>query len=218
MPEDDDLELDQLLARGRLSGRQYDEIERRVLERVAPQRKRWPWIAMLPAAAAACALVALLLPPSGAPSERSGARLPSAIRDGFTARGSSASIGSAPRAAAILDVGCAGRPAHVCCIGDTLMFSVNSNQSAGYLLAFAERVAEPPTRIWYFPASDGTAPSVEARAATTVLSQGVRLGSPHTVGKYRVTAWLSPEPADEAHALEQYQQMHVTPIALEIVE
>jgi hypothetical protein len=51
-----------------------------------------------------------------------------------------------------------------------------------------------------------------------VLSQGVRLGPPHTVGKYRVTAWLSPEPADEAHALEQSERMRVTPVALEIVE
>jgi hypothetical protein len=213
MPEKDDLELDQLLARGRLSGRQYDEIERQVLARVAPRSKRWPWIAVLPAAA----LLALLVFP-GRTNERSGAGSPNAVRDGFTARGSSASNGSARRSAVIVDVGCAGRPAHVCRVGDTLMFSVNSSQAAGYLLAFAERLDDPPARIWYFPASDGSAPSVEPRASTTVLSQGVRLGPPHTVGKYRVSAWLSPEPVDEARALEQYERVLSAPIALEIVE
>jgi hypothetical protein len=98
------------------------------------------------------------------------------------------------------------------------MLSVNNNQTAGYLLAFAERVGSPGGRIWYFPAQDGTAPSVEAKAATAVLSQGVRLGSPHAVGQYRIMAWLSAVPADEAQALEQYRRLHVTPIALEIVE
>jgi hypothetical protein len=217
MSDKDDLELDQLLARGRLSGRQYDEIERRVLEQVAPRSKRWPIVALLPAAALA-AVFAVLVLPSRAPSQRSTEASPLSVRDGFTARGSSASSGGLERAAALVDVGCAGRPAHVCRLGDTLMFSVNGNQAAGYLLAVAERVDGPPARIWYFPTTDGTAPRVEPRATTTVLSQGVRLGPPHALGKYKVTAWLSPEAAGEAHALEQYEGRRPTPIVLEIVE
>ena len=98
------------------------------------------------------------------------------------------------------------------------MFSVNGTRSAGYLLALAERVAGPPVRIWYFPASDGSAPRVEARASTTVLPQGVRLGPPHAVGEYRVMAWLSAQPVDEARALKQFNEVRVTPVALEIVE
>jgi len=218
MPEDDDLELDQLLARGRLSGRQYDEIEHRVLARVVPKSRRWLWTATVPAATLASALVVALVLNVRARSERAGQGFPTAVQDGFTARGHSATSGGVLPAAAVLDVGCAGRPPHVCRLGDTLMFSVNGTETAGYLLALAERVAEPSAHIWYVPASDGSAPRVSARSSTTVLSQGVRLGPPHAVGEYRVMAWLSAEPADEARALQQLSQIHVTPVALEIVE
>jgi hypothetical protein len=218
MSEDDDSELDQLLARGRLSGRQYDEIERRVLARAAPKSRRWLWAASVPVAALACALVVGLRLSVRAPSERSGEGLPTAVPDEFTARGSSASSSGALPVALVLDVGCAGRPPHVCRIGDTLMFSLNGTHSAGYLLALAERVAEPSARIWYFPASDGSAPRVSARTSTSVLAQGVRLGPPHAVGEYRVMAWLSAEPVDEARALQQFNQIRVSPITLEIVE
>jgi hypothetical protein len=219
MPEDDDMELDQLLARGRLSGSQYDEIERRVLAHVAPRSRPRPRIAMLLAAAVACALVIGLVLAGRTPNEPSSKDSRVAVRDdGFTARGNPAANGSARRAGVVLDVGCAGRPAHVCRIGDTLMFSVNNNQTDGFLLAFAERVGGAPGRIWYFPAAGGSAPSVEASASTTVLSQGVRLGPPHAVGQYRVMAWLSAKPADEARALAQSDSIAAIPIALEIIE
>src|SRR3954470_16355287 len=123
MPEDDDLELDQLLARGRLSGRQYDEIERRVLARVAPKSTRSPWTTSLPAATLACALAVGLVLGVRAPSGRSTKDSAPAAPDGFTARGSSATSGGTLPAGALLDVGCAGRPPHVCRIGDTLLFS-----------------------------------------------------------------------------------------------
>jgi len=218
MPEDDDLQLDQLLARGRLSGRQYDEIGRRVLAQVAPKSRRWLWAATVPAATLASALVVGLVLSVRAPSERSAEGLPRSASDGFTARGTSSTSREAPPPAVVLDVGCAGRPSHVCRVGDTLMFSVNGAETAGYLLAWAERVSGPPGRIWYFPASDGSAPHVAVRSSTTVLAQGVRLGPPHAVGQYRVMAWLSAELVDEARALKQFNQIHVTPIALEIVE
>jgi len=213
MPENEDVELDQLLAHGRLSGRQYDEIERRVIQQMAAKRGRWAWTLPLPAAALAVGVLLAVR----AVSERSGDGLPVATHPGFTARGSSPSSGTS-RAPALLDLGCAARPAHVCRIGDTLMFSVNGDPSTGYLLAFAEPVANPGERIWYFPAGHGLSPSVEVRAATTVLPLGVRLGPPHVVGEYRVTAWLSPEPVDEARAQAQGKQIHVAPLALEIVE
>jgi len=218
MPEDDDAELDQLLARGRLSGRQYDEIERHVLARVVPRRTRWLRAAAVPAAALSCAAIVGLMLVGRTASERSHGGLLPAASDGFRARGSSALEGGAPSPAAVLDVGCAGRPAHVCHIGDTLLFSVTGNPSAGYLHAFAERVASPAPRIWYFSAGAANAPLVPARVATNVLTQGVRLGPPHTVGTYRVTAWVAPEAFDEARALEQSERSRVTPIVLAIVE
>ncbi|HKO50538.1 MAG TPA: hypothetical protein VJV79_22600 [Polyangiaceae bacterium] len=222
MSEKDDSELDQLLSRGRLSGRQYDEIERRVLAQVVP-RNRWRWTSFVPAAAlASSALVVGLLLAGREPNERASKDSHAAARElGFTARGSSLSTGGPPRTAAVIDLGCAGRPAHVCRIGDTLMFSVSGNRSVSYLLAFAERVGGPAGRIWYFPVREGSAPLVEARAETSVLSQGVRLGPPHAVGEYRVTAWLSEQPVDEARAHSQsnlVQSAPITPIVLEVVE
>jgi hypothetical protein len=210
--KDDDAELDQLLARGRLSGSQYDQIERRVLEQVAPERRRvWPLLA--PAAALAAALCLWLAvdgrfaqgpdriaardaPPGNAFREKSG---------GTPARG-------------VVSVGCGGANPLACRLGDTLMFSVSAVPNAGYLVAYAERVGEPKTeRIWYFPRADATAPRVEAQTGTAVLPQGVRLGPPHVRGQYRVRAWLSDTPRTRAQ-LEGASHDDEPGITLEIVD
>ncbi|HVR21285.1 MAG TPA: hypothetical protein VMS65_16340 [Polyangiaceae bacterium] len=203
--KDDDAELDHLLARGRLSGSQYDQIERRVLDQVAPKRRVWPLLA--PAAALAAAFCLWIAagrdlaqapgaPPGNAFREKSG---------GTPTRG-------------VVSIGCGGANPLVCRPGDTLMFSVSAVANAGYLVAYAERVGDPKKeRIWYFPRTGATAPRVEAQAGTAVLPQGVRLGPPHVRGQYRVRAWLSEEPATRAQ-LEGASHDEQPGITLEIVD
>ena len=194
-----DSELDQLLARGHLSGSQYDAIEARVLAGVRPERqKRW-WFVLAPAAAAvSLAGVWLLVRPATTPGE-------------FTAKG-----GSSVRAA--IDVGCDSSNPHLCRLGQTLMFSVGANTERGYLAAYAERVGAPASpRIWYFPARGGAAPRVEPAAETRVLDEGVRLGAPHAPGKYKVRAWLSETPVDRDDG-EAVRRASAAEITLEIVE
>jgi len=173
MPEDDDLQLDQLLARGRLSGRQYDEIGRRVLAQVAPKSRRWLWAATVPAATLASALVVGLVLSVRAPSGRSAEGLPRSASDGFTARGTSATSGEAPPPAVVLDVGCAGRPSHVCRVGDTLMFSVNGAETGGIsmLVAVQFRPIVPVVR----PAA--LAVTVHLRCALVLGAMSVIVGA-----------------------------------------
>ena len=194
-----DSELDQLLARGRLSGGQYDAIEARVLEGVRPERrKRW-WFVLTPVTAAVSLVGAwLLVRPATAPGE-------------FTAKG-----GAAVQAA--IDVGCEGATPHVCRLGQTLMFSVGANTERGYLGAYAERAGAPASpRIWYFPARGGAAPLVEPATEMRVLGEGVRLGAPHAPGKYKVRVWLNETPVDRDDG-EAIRRAKAAEITLEIVE
>jgi hypothetical protein len=197
MVKRDDAELDQLLARGRLSGRQYDEIAGRVMKQLAPRRQRWLWPAVVPAAAGV-ALGAWLLV-SGNVLQRPGGRAPagSAAADGFRSKGDlpSAPASEESALAVAFDVGCARAARRVCRLGDTLMFSVPAGAASGYLGAYAERLDEPGARrIWYFPDSSGGSPRIDAASVTRVLTDGVRLGPPHLPGKYRITLWVSPTP------------------------
>ncbi|HEX6272801.1 MAG TPA: hypothetical protein VFZ53_07175 [Polyangiaceae bacterium] len=193
-----DTELDQLLARGRLSGAEYDRIEARVLEGVRPEsRRRW-WFALAPVMAAASLLGVWLLG-AGAPK-----------RDAFTAKG-----GGEPVPAAI-DVGCEGPRPHECRFGQTLMFSVGATAARGYLAAYAERVGATGERIWYFPARNGKPPLIEPAAQTRVLDEGVRLGAPHAAGRYRVHVWLSATPVERTEG-ELARPPGAAELTLEIV-
>lgn len=180
--EKDDLELDQLLSRGRLSGAQYDSIEKRVLERTLPKARAPRWPVLLAAAFASAGAMALVIGRNGGDDGD----------PGFRSKGAETATGS------IVDVGCGGTRSRVCKLGDTLMFSVANVDREGYLAAYAESVDSPDEpRIWYFPTSDGDAPRVTAQSGTTVLSQGIRLGAPHEKGKYRMTLWISELPVDK---------------------
>ena len=195
-----DSELDQLLARGRLSGSQYDSIEARVLEGVRPgRRKRW-WFALAPVTAAASLLGVWLL---GQKATDPGA---------FTPKGG----GDAART--VIDVGCEGARPHVCRLGQTLMFSVGASEERGYLAAYAERVGAPAAdRIWYFPVRNGAQPLIEPATATRVLGEGVRLGAPHVAGRYRVRVWISETPVERSDDAA-LRHGGSTEIHLEIVE
>jgi hypothetical protein len=193
-----DSDLDQLLARGRLSGIDYDRIEERVLERVRPERRtRW-WLALAPATAAASLLGVWLV---GRTTTEPGA---------FTAK----SGGDGART--VIDVGCEGAQPHVCRLGQTLMFSVGASERRGYLAAYAARVDDPSARrVWYFPTPGGELPSIEPSAETRVLGQGVRLDAPHAAGRYRVHVWISETPVERA---DPVTKARTTEIELEIVE
>jgi hypothetical protein len=173
-PADDD--VDELLARGRLSGRQYDEIWPKVLSRIegTSSRRRWglarPLI-LLGALAGSAAGWALFAPSKDV---------------GFAARGASGASGA-------FSLGCASSHRALCRPGETLMFSVNASVAHGHLGAYAERLDEPAHgRIWYFPGSDG-GPVVDPGAATVVLPQGIELGPEQPAGRYRVTIWTAPQ-------------------------
>lgn len=176
----DEEDIDRLLARGYLSGSQYDEIEERVLGGPATSVQRVRLRRIVPAALAFAGLAAAVAFWPRAPSE-------------FTAKGNLAGdVG-------MVDVSC-GRPSpHECRIGDTMIFTVNSALASGYLAAYAVRVgAAEPERIWYFPATDEAGPKIAPGSGTIVLPQGVRVGPEHTVGRYAVTLRLSKTPLARA--------------------
>lgn len=176
---DEEAELDRILADGRLSGRQYDAIEARVMSEVAtpgagarPARSRWlPWAGSALAAAVAAGAL-LLVKLEGEPALR--------------ARGGG-DVASLP-----VTVGCEGPEPTRCALGQTLMFSVPA-EARGHLVAYAEPLDAPgQPRIWYFPTAAGDSPEVAVAERTRVLPEGVRLGAPHAEGRYRITAWLHP--------------------------
>jgi hypothetical protein len=168
----DDDELDKLLARGHLSGAQYDSVEKRVLDRVAPRPKhllRW-----LPLAAAGLVLGVATLH--------------------VTEDSSFRSKGSGP-GPAVINLGCGRELSRDCRAETTLLFTVNAALGSGHFGAYATPLDVPDgERIWYFPDASGKAPIVGPGAGTVVLPSGIRIGSEHASGRYRVTAWLSRQP------------------------
>lgn len=168
-------QVESLLARGYLSGAQYDEIERRVLERTAA-KPRASLRLLAPAAVGVVGLAAGVALWLRAPPK-------------FTAKGEpAAELGA-------VEISC-NRPArHECRLGDTMAFMVNSAVASGYLGAYALRVGAPThERIWYFPSLGEAGPVVARGAGTVVLPEGVRVGPEHQRGRYLVTVWLSKKP------------------------
>jgi hypothetical protein len=181
----DDPKLDEILGRGLLGGPEYEEILKRVLERTvdapAPPAKRrrvWMW-ALFPLAAGVALAGWLSL-------------CSSPTQDRLVAKG------SPEEASGALDIGCAASGRRSCRSGDTLLFTVNSALTSGYLGAYAERIGHPGAggRIWYFPGNSGTAPFVAPGTGTVVLPEGIEIGADHLPGSYRVTLWISDRPLD----------------------
>ncbi len=186
MPDADE-DLERLLANGHLSGRAYDEIEVRVLDRVAPRARltRFQWLlaAALPVTAAAG--LAFSLSREAIDSKESG---------GFTAKGSE------PALAGAVELRCSSERA--CRAGDTLFFLVNTDVAHGYLNASAQRISPPSIeRIRFFPTEGGDSPRVEAAHGTIVVEKGVRLGPSLTPGVYRVDVrWTDGGPSPDPSA------------------
>jgi hypothetical protein len=176
----EDVQLDELLARGSLGGPKYDEILQRVLDRTAtdvhPRRKRWLTWTLVPGGALAAVCAAWLV--CVAPAHR-----------GFVAKG------AGETATGALDVGCGPSGGRVCRTGSTLMVTVNTALASGYLGAYAERSGDPShARIWYFPTASGSTPVVPPGDRTVVVPEGIQIGPEHPPGNYRVTVWVSSRP------------------------
>ena len=169
-----DRRVDELLAGGTLGGPAYDEILERVIARsqVAP-RPFWKrligWFVLPGAVLVPVAAWLLFVHPREAPP---------------TPKGSAG--------AAAVQIGCGPAGGQICHPGDTLMFSVNAALASGHLAAYAERVGDPAReRIWYFPTATGRSPMVPPGSGTVVLPEGIRIGSEHPPGEYRVTVWIA---------------------------
>ncbi len=183
----EEIDLDELLSGGVLSGAQYDEIGARVFQRdLDGARPRMRLAPVLSVAALAAAVGGLFLISNRQLDQASGLR----------SKGAADSVG----AAAMVELGCAGLVSEAgklhCPLGSTLMFSVRASSTPRHLAAFAESQGQTnPEPIWYFPASEGSLATIPASESTVVLDQGVALGAPHQPGRYRVTVRLLDEPA-----------------------
>ena len=167
--------LDRLLAKGRLSGPEKEQIFAALMHdtRRAP-RKRVAMAGGIAAALALCTLVAVLIPRGLDPPTTSELRAKGTVTD-------------RPQ----VEVGCVGP----CRRGATLLFRVESTQPSLRLAAFAS--GSDGNRIWYFPTKDGQLPRLGARTGTAgpqVLAKGIRLGDEHLPGPYRVTILLLRRP------------------------
>jgi hypothetical protein len=188
----DDRELNQILARGQLSGAEYDAIERNVLGQLEAKPRRTPWRALAPAMAIAAGVCVWVL--AKGPGEQHSVRRETETQLGFSEKGEGEGVlGSA---LGVVSAGCGGASRLACRLGDTLMFSVTANPTPVYLAAYAERSEEArgSSRIWYFPKKAGEAPRLAAQSGTAVFQEGVRLGPPHAPGRYRIVVWLSESP------------------------
>lgn len=185
---DNDDDIEGLLAGGHLSGRAYDQIEARVMERVLyrPQASRFYWVmaAALPVAAALGG-VALYMSGRAAEPEPAG---------GFTAKGAFDPLAGA------VELRCSTERA--CRAGDTLLFLVDTDRVHGYLNASAQRITPPSSeRIRFFPTAGGESPRVETGGGMAVVKQGVRLGPSLGPGVYRVDVrWTDAAPSTDPSA------------------
>jgi hypothetical protein len=168
-----------------LTHAEYDAIERVVLDRVAPHAisRNWRNSAALAGLASTLAIVLLL------------ARTGSNPKLAYRAKG------SAPTNAAAIDFACGSSGSRVCGAGTSLIFTVDSALTFGYIGAYAEKIGDPGnSRIWYFPDPDGRGPLVEPGHGTLVLPEAVRIGYEHAPGRYRVTVWSSRTPISRRNA------------------
>ena len=177
-----DEDLQRLLSRGRLGGPARERVLDRVLDKVAPaRRKRRAWLVPLALAlGSGVALLVLVVRPR--PEEGSwGAR------------------GGAARSAVTLDARCAD--AAGCRPGATLIFSAFGAPAPGFLGAYAQP-AGGGERIWYFSAETEAPPVPVSAQATQPASRGIVIGPEHRPGPYQVHLFLCGTPLSQAVLLE----------------
>jgi hypothetical protein len=166
--------LDQLLGRGRLSGRTREDILDGALRDagVVPpplyKRRIFLWGSPAVACAAAVALVVGLRAPT----------------DDMRTKGQGRR--------AVISVECGGVDVARCDRTDKILFRVEGVTKAAYLVAYAQREGTGE-RVWFFPVADGTEPIVAAGDAPQVLREGVSAASLPS-GRYEVQALLAARP------------------------
>lgn len=181
-PTDD--ELDFLLARGRMSGATRERVLLAVTEATRPSRPL-RWIARAGLAGASLALAAAVLLRLGAGPQH----------EAFRAKGEGLT-------STAVDVLCVESGTATCRVGETLVFRLDEQASAGYLAAYATTDREGGEPIWYFPEADGSTPEILPRAGAQVVPRGIRLGPEHRSGRYVVRVIVARRPLTRAAALD----------------
>jgi hypothetical protein len=181
----DDRELDNLLAKGRLSGPARDALWSEIRARTSPTPTRlakilalprlWPALTLLLVIGPAVALIALQ-------------------RNHFTAKGLSTSPIS-------LDIGCNGD----CRPGENLMFAVTGLARPGYFAAYA--VSPRGVRVDYFPSRTEPTPDLGAIPTRQVLARAIVLeGERGLPGTWSLHAFVLSQPLFAGESLESEKE------------
>jgi hypothetical protein len=172
--------IDDLLARGRLSGprreRIFEEVDRRVRGGLRARSKFW--IVAGPLALAAGLAILLRSQGDGRPEP-------------YAAKGTSGST---------LELACSGGELSSCPRGSKLMFRLQALPSSGFLHAYAEPL-EGQERVWYYPTAANPPPYIEPGLAGQLMGQGIVIGQEHAPGRYRVHLVVASTPLSREELL-----------------
>ena len=171
--------LDDLLARGRLSGprreRIFEEVHRQV--RGGSGRSKY-WKIAGPLALAA-ALVLVLRGQSEGP-------------DRYASKGI---------ARANVVVGCSGGEISHCPRGSKLIFHLDALEAPGFLHAYAEPLEAGAERVWYYPTPANPPPRVEPVQGGQTMTRGIAIGAEHASGSYRLHLVIASAPLSREELL-----------------
>jgi hypothetical protein len=194
--EQNDDELDLLLAGGRLRGPAAERLRARVLDQsaAAPPRRRGARLAISAVLVLGAAAVLPLMVAQREPGPPSGTR----------AKGAGDSAATATPL--IAEVACTGAASAArlgtCPTGSRVSIAISGAPTGGYVGAYAEPVAGGP-RIWYFSSEDGPAALSESEGETRLASRSIVLGSEQPPGRYRVHVVLSSRPLGREEILDR---------------
>jgi len=176
-----DAQLNDLLARGRLSAPQRERIWAR-LSWTSRAREVLSWKALrlgLPVSAAGIVIVLLV------------ARFVVDRQDAFVAKGGARSI---------VEVDCDRGSLGACPTGSRLIFRHARVTRPAYLEAYTDPLGRTGERVWYYPARAGTPPRLDA-ADSELLRDAIVLGPEHTVGDYEIHVIVSTRPLERREAM-----------------
>ncbi len=188
-------QLDRLLADGELSGPEADAIFDRVYASVAAAEPRrlpsgsWSWMRAVvwgSGAIGACIAILFMLPSSTPGSNQ------------LTARGLETH-------APALEVRCDGGTLTSCPSSSKLVFIVSGEHTSGFLSAYAEPLDAGGERVWYFSREAESPRLVGVSDGTRVFDRAVKLGGSHRPGRYRIYAFVAPQPLSHGEMLTSPQ-------------
>ena len=188
-------DLDDLLARGRLSGPRRERIFQEVQRQVhggSARSKYWIVAGSLTLAAT----LAL------------GLRGQGARPDGYTAKGISQTN---------VVVGCSRGELSDCPRGSTLIFHIDGLKSAGFLHAYAEPERAGTERVWYFPTAANPPPRVEPASEGQTMTRGIAVGAEHAAGRFRLHVLIASTPLSREQLLNSPTPNIVTDDVIDMV-